>query len=66
MPYRIENIGSAFDNKAIEALSQRLNQSESAGWEFHSVFMIQHKTCLGLSSANTYLAVFKKPSSAGN
>jgi hypothetical protein len=63
--YRIENIGSAFDNKGIEALTQRLNQNESAGWKFHSVFMIQHKTCLGLSSANTYLAVFQhSPSGA--
>jgi hypothetical protein len=57
--YTIQNIGSTFDNKAIEGLAQRLTQNEANGWEFHSVFMVQHRTCLGLVKANTYLAVFK-------
>ena len=62
MAYTIQNIGSAFNDRTIEALTQRLNQNESAGWDFHSVFMVQHRTCLGLSSSNTYLAVFKSRS----
>jgi len=57
--YSIQNIGSVFNDRSIETLTQKLNQNEAAGWEFHSVFMVQHRTCLGLSSSNTYLAVFK-------
>jgi hypothetical protein len=60
MPYRIENIGSAFNDRAIAALTQRLNTNEANGWEFHSVFMIEHRTCLGLQKTNSYLAVFKQ------
>lgn len=59
MAYRIENLGAAFNDKAIKALEERLNANDASGWEFHSVFMIQHKTCLGLSTTNTYLAVYK-------
>jgi hypothetical protein len=59
MAYKIENLGAAFNDKAIKGLEDRLNANESGGWDYHSVFMIQHKTCLGLSTANTYLAVFK-------
>lgn len=59
MAYKIENLGAAFNDRAIKDLERRLNANEATGWEFHSVFMIQHKTCLGLSTANTYLAVFK-------
>lgn len=61
MPYKIENIGSQFDNKAIASLEEKLNAHEQSGWKFHSVFMIQHKTCLGLASTNTYLGVFEAP-----
>jgi hypothetical protein len=60
VPYRIENLGAAFNDRAIAALSQKLNAFEGEGWNFDSVFMIQHKTCLGLSTTNSYLAVFHK------
>jgi hypothetical protein len=59
MGYRIENLGASFNDKAIEALVARFNANQEQGWDFHSVFMIEHKTCFGLSSTNSYLAVFK-------
>lgn len=60
MAYHIEKIGSAFNDKAINGLVSRLNANEQQGWDFHSVMMIEHRTCLGLVKTNSYLAIFKQ------
>ncbi|MCU1588988.1 MAG: hypothetical protein JWP11_244 [Frankiales bacterium] len=59
MAYHIQNIGSAFNDKAIAGLVNKLNANEQQGWNFHSVMMIEHRTCLGLVKTNSYLAIFK-------
>ncbi len=60
MAYVIRNIGSSFNDRTIEGLVEQLNQYDQQGWDFHSVFMVQHRSCLGLAKVNTYLAVFKQ------
>ncbi len=58
--YRVKSIGVAFNQKAIDALGVSFTTSSQNGWEFHSVFSIQKKGCLGMNEGTTYLAVFKK------
>ena len=58
--YKIKPIGAAFNQKAIDALGASFTASSQNGWEFHSVFSIEKKGCMGSSEGTTYLAVFKK------
>ncbi len=60
MTYHIENIGSTFNDKAIAGLTSRLNANEQNGWDFHSVMMIEHRTCLGLVKTSSYLAIYRQ------
>ena len=58
--YKVKSIGAAFNQKAIDALGASFTTSSQNGWEFHSVFSIEKKGCMGTSEGTTYLAVFKK------
>jgi Domain of unknown function (DUF4177) len=60
MKYRVETIGAAFNDKGIAALSDMLTSRSSDGWEFHSVFSVEKRGCLGAAEGTTYLAVFKR------
>lgn len=60
MQYRVESIGASFSDKDIDRLSNLLTSRSGEGWEFHSVFSIQKRGCLGSNEGTTYLAVYKK------
>lgn len=60
MLYHVESIGSSFSDKDIDRLSKQLTSRGGEGWEFHSVFSIQKRGCLGSNEGTTYLAVYKK------
>lgn len=59
MKYKVESIGAAFSDKAIAALSRRLNEQCDQGWELHTVFAVEKTGCLGSSEGKTYLAIFR-------
>lgn len=59
MKYKVESIGAAFSDKAISALSQRLNEQCDQGWELHTVFAVEKTGCLGTSEGKTYLAIYR-------
>lgn len=58
MKYKIESVGSAFNDKGMADLSNRFNHRAKEGWYLHSVFSIEKKGCLGQSEGMTYLAVY--------
>ena len=62
MKYKIESIGAAFNDRAIKSLSERLSNQSGQGWEFHSVFSVEKKGCLGFNQGTTYLAIYRKNS----
>ncbi|MCI4664880.1 MAG: hypothetical protein MRY74_09180 [Neomegalonema sp.] len=62
MRYKVEAIGAAFNDKAIEELSSHLNNQADGGWELHTVFSVEKKGCLGSSEGTTYLAVYRRVS----
>lgn len=62
MKYKIESIGAAFTDKAIQSLSERLSKQSDQGWELYSVFSVEKKGCAGSSEGTTYLAIYRKES----
>lgn len=60
MQYRVESIGAAFNERAIQALSTHLTARSGEGWELHTVFSVEKKGCFGSNEGTTYLAVFRK------
>jgi len=61
MQYRVESIGAAFSDKAIQELSAMLSTRSEQGWELHTVFSVEKKGCFGSSDGQTYLAVYRRP-----
>ena len=61
MPYKIEQIGAEFSNKAIAGLENIFNKYSEQGYKFHSVFQVRKTGCLGIGSPSiTYLAIYFK------
>ncbi|MCO5134995.1 MAG: hypothetical protein M9908_11765 [Phyllobacteriaceae bacterium] len=60
MQYKVETIGAAFSDKAINELSNHLTARSVDGWELHTVFSVEKKGCFGISEGQTYLAVYRK------
>jgi len=58
--YKVEQLGTAFSQKAIDALEAKLNNNAGSGWKFHSVFSIEKTGCMGSSQGSMYLAIFEK------
>lgn len=61
MKYRVEPIGSEFNDKAIADLAGLFSARSAEGWELHTVFSVKKTGCMGSSEGMTYLAVFKRP-----
>lgn len=61
MKYKIESIGGAFSDRAIDNLASQFNARSNDGWELHSVFSVQKTGCLGNSVGSTYLAIYRRP-----
>lgn len=61
MPYQVINVGKVFSSKGSEQFSGTLNQHESQGWQFHSIFAVTERTgCLGTQSSETLYMVLKR------
>lgn len=61
MRYKIESIGAEFSKGALPKLEEHFSKRDQEGYEFHSVFQVVEKGCLGLGQGKvTYLAVFKR------
>jgi hypothetical protein len=60
MKYKVESIGAAFNDKAIAHLAEKLSAQSEQGWEFHSVFSVEKRGCMGSNMGATYLAIYRK------
>ena len=60
MQYRVESIGAAFSDRAINDLSALLSARSQEGWELHTVFSVEKKGCFGTSEGQTYLAIYRR------
>jgi len=59
--YHVENIGTQFSAKALEALTSRLNNLEGDGWELVHTFPVTVSSgCLGMTKQHSTFAVFHK------
>lgn len=61
MKYRVESIGTSFNDKEIEDLSNKLTAKSAEGWELHTVFSVEKRGCFNSSDGKTYLAVYRAP-----
>lgn len=61
MTYHVENIGTQFNGKALQALTDRLNANEQNGWELVLTFPVTVSSgCLGMTRQQSTFAVFRK------
>ena len=58
--YKVESIGAAFSPKQMTQLSSTLTSQAANGWELHDVFSVTQTGCMGSSTGQTYLAVYRK------
>jgi predicted RNA-binding protein with PIN domain len=60
LPYQVVSIGRVFNDKTRAQLIQRMNEYESQGWKFHSVFAVGEQAgCLGQNTTETLYMVME-------